>query len=464
MNDWRDGWSDANQHGGGEEAPHVLTGKVWPSETHQGYPHQGYPDQEYPQAGYPHQEYPHSGYPHPGYPHQEYPAVAPQDLPPSGSAPHPVAIPPQRDRRADVAGGDHRPGQEDGPTPGPSPSPTPSPRARRPKPPAGRGRKIARTVVVLIAMLLATSLGTYIWADSKLHRDIDLSKAADRPPPGKGTNYLIVGSDSRQGLSEEAKKNLHTGSAEGGRTDSMMVLHTGAHGATMMSLPRDSWVTIPSYVDPGTGKHYRAAKNKLNAAYSLGGPDLLVRTIEHNTGLRIDHYAEIGFSGFVGVVDAVGGVKMCVDRHIKDEKSGLDLTKGCHTLDGAKALAFVRQRHQEAQGDLGRTKNQQKFLAALADKAATPGIMANPFKIYPTASAALDTLVVDKDMGLSNLYSLFEAMRSVTAGDGERINVPVSSLGFKTSKGSAVAWNVAQAKKLFAELRKDQRVTITEKN
>jgi LCP family protein required for cell wall assembly len=153
---------------------------------------------------------------------------------------------------------------------------------------------------------------------------------------------------------------------------SLMLLHTGAHGTTMVSLPRDSWVTLPAYLDPDTGKRYRPAKNKLNAAYSLGGPRLLVRTVELNTGLRVDHYAEIGFGGFVGVVDAVGGVEMCVDRNIKDEKSGLDLRKGCHTLNGAQALAFVRQRHQEASGDLGRSRNQQKFLAALAHKAATP--------------------------------------------------------------------------------------------
>ncbi|MEU1790562.1 LCP family protein [Streptomyces sparsogenes] len=394
---------------------------------------------------------------------------------PSGSAPRSVTIPPQRDHRAapqapsskstgrggNGRGGNGRSGP--GRHPGRQEGATRTSRGRRPKPPASRRRKIVRTVVVLVSVLLAASGGTYLWADSKLHRDVDLDKATDRPPLGKGTNYLIVGSDSRKGLSDQAKEDLHTGSADGGRTDSMIVLHTGAHGTTMMSLPRDSWVTIPSHIDPETGKHYRAAKNKLNAAYSLGGPDLLVRTIEHNTGLRIDHYAEIGFGGFVGVVNAVGGVEMCVNRHIKDEKSGLDLTKGCHTLDGAKALAFVRQRHQEAQGDLGRTKNQQKFLAALADKAATPGVMANPFKIYPTVSAALDTLVVDKDMSLRTLLSLFEAMRSVTAGDGRRLNVPVGTLGFRTSKGSAVKWDVPRAKKLFTELREDQRVTFTEK-
>ncbi|MEV0634001.1 LCP family protein [Streptomyces sp. NPDC050619] len=328
-----------------------------------------------------------------------------------------------------------------------------------------RTRRLLRALILLLCALLVTAVGTYVWADFRLHRDVDLAEITDQVPHGKGSNYLIVGSDSRAGLSDQAIKELHTGgsAADGRRTDSMILLHTGAHGTTMMSLPRDSWVTIPSYIDPRTGRHYRPAKNKLNAAFSLGGPELLIRAIELNTGLRIGHYAEIGFAGFVGVVNAVGGVEMCVDRDIKDPKSGLDLRKGCHNLDGRDALAFVRQRHQEAEGDLGRSRNQQKFLAALARKAATPGVALDPAKLYPTMSAGLDTLVVDKGMSLRTLASLFQAMRSVTAGHGKQLTVPVSSLGFRTSKGSAVRWDEAQAKKLFAELRNDRPVTFEAK-
>jgi anionic cell wall polymer biosynthesis LytR-Cps2A-Psr (LCP) family protein len=155
---------------------------------------------------------------------------------------------------------------------------------------------------------------------------------------------------------------------------------------------------------------------------------------------------------------------MCVDRNIKDKKSGLDLTKGCHTLDGAQALAFVRQRHQEAQGDLGRSRNQQKFLAALAHKAATPGTALNPFRAYPLADAALNTLVVDKDMQLRTLASLFQAMRSVSSGGGRQLNVPVSGRGISTSKGDAVKWDAAKTKQLFSELRDDRPVTFGEKH
>jgi LCP family protein required for cell wall assembly len=320
-----------------------------------------------------------------------------------------------------------------------------------------------RLVVLLLSALLLSGVGTYVWADTRLDQEVDLGAISGRAAPGAGTNYLVVGSDSREGLSQRQRKDLRTGSAEGRRTDSMILLHTGAGGTTMMSLPRDSWVTIPPYVDPDTGRHYRAEPNKLNAAFSLGGPDLLVRTVERNTGLHVDHYAEIGFAGFVGVVNAIGGVDMCLDRAVRDKSSGANLHKGCQTLDGSAALAFVRQRHQEAQGDLGRTRNQQKFLAALAKKAATAGTLLNPAKSFPTAAAGLDTLVVDKSTGLPQLMSLFQAMRGVTAGDGRQLNVPVSDTSFATSKGSAVKWDPAQARKLFTELKEDKPVTVQQK-
>jgi LCP family protein required for cell wall assembly len=318
-------------------------------------------------------------------------------------------------------------------------------------------------VVVLVCLLLVASAGAYVWADTRLHQDVDLGGLpGDRAPQGKGTNYLIVGSDSRVGLSEKARKQLHTGGSadDGRRTDSIILLHTGSHGTTMTSLPRDSWVTIPPYVNPQTGTHHPASKDKLNAAFSYGGPELLVRTIERNTGLHVDHYVEMGFAGFVDIVDAVGGVEMCVDRDVRDEKSGLDLKKGCHNLDGRTALAFVRQRHQEAEGDLGRSRNQQKFLAALAHKAATPGVAFNPAKVSATMGAGLGSLIVDDDTDLPTLGRLFEAMRGVTAGRGRRITVPVASLGFPTAKGSAVKWDDERAGKLFGELRDDRPVDV----
>ncbi|MET8179071.1 LCP family protein [Streptomyces sp. NPDC005336] len=322
-------------------------------------------------------------------------------------------------------------------------------------------RRITVGLVTLIVLLLAVGIGTYFWADSKLRREVNLSKVEDRPSGGKGTNYLIVGSDSREGMSAEDKKKLHTGSADGRRTDSMIILHVGDNGNTMISLPRDSWVTIPPFTGPDTGKRYNQTQNKLNASFSMAGPELLVRTIEYNTGLKIDHYAEIGFDGFAKIVDSVGGVEIDVPQDMKEKHAGTDLKKGKQTLDGQTALAFVRQRYGLAGGDLDRTRNQQKFLSALANKAATPSTVLNPFKLYPTMGSGLDSLIVDKDMSLWDVKDMFFAMKGVSGGDGKQMNMPVSNSGFSTPQGSAVQWDMTKVKQLMGQLKNDEKVTVS---
>ncbi|MEU5091477.1 LCP family protein [Streptomyces sp. NPDC021356] len=340
------------------------------------------------------------------------------------------------------------PGGPDGPDGGRSRGPRPAPNWRR---------RIKWTAITLVTLLVVTSVGTYFWADSKLNRDVDLSKVIDRPETGKGTNYLIVGSDSRDGLSAADKKKLHTGSAEGKRTDSMMILHVGDNGDTLISLPRDSNVTIPQFRGSESGKiKGPLGQNKLNAAYAYDGPTLLVRTIEYNTGLHIDHYVEIGFAGFANIVDSVGGVEMTIDKPFKDKWSGADFKAGKQTLNGEQALAFVRTRHAFAASDLQRTKNQQKFLSALAHEVATPTTVLNPFKFYPTMGAGLDSLIVDKDMSLWDLASMFWAMKGVSGGDGTSMNMPVS--GFI---GGNVRWDDAKVKTLVDELKNDQKVTVS---
>ncbi|WP_329037964.1 LCP family protein [Streptomyces sp. NBC_00178] len=319
------------------------------------------------------------------------------------------------------------------------------------------GRRIKVGVLTLVVVVLAVSVGTYFWADGKLKRDVDLSKVIDRPSEGDGTNYLIVGSDSREGLTAEDKKKLHTGSAEGKRTDSMMILHDGSNGPTLISLPRDSNVEIPSFVGSESGKTFKGTGRqvKLNAAYAEDGPELLVRTVEFNTGLRIDHYVEIGFGGFAKIVDAIGGVELDIPKAFKDKNSGADFQAGKQTLNGEQSLAFVRTRYAFAGSDLDRTKNQQKFLAALASQTATPSTILNPFKLYPTMGAGLDTLVVDKDMSLWSLGKMFFAMKGVTGGEGTSMNMPISG-----SVGGNLVWDKAKVKQLVEQLKNDEKVTV----
>ncbi|MEY9488203.1 LCP family protein required for cell wall assembly [Streptomyces calvus] len=341
------------------------------------------------------------------------------------------------------------PGGPGGPGGGPGHGPGPAPDWRR---------RIKWTAITVVTVLVVTTVGTYFWADGKLNREVDLATVIDRPEPGEGTNYLIVGSDSREGMSDEDKKKLHTGSAEGKRTDSMMILHTGDNGPTLISLPRDSNVTIPEFKGSESGKTQPAmGANKLNAAYSIDGPTLLVRTVEFNTGLHIDHYVEIGFAGFANIVDAVGGVEMDIPQDIKDTKSGADFKKGKQTLNGEEALAFVRTRYALAGSDLDRTKNQQKFLSALANQVATPGTVLNPFKLYPTMGAGLDSLVVDKDMGLFDLAGMFWAMKGVSGGEGTSMNMPISG----SAGNGNLQWDMPKVKQLVEQLKNDEKVTVS---
>jgi LCP family protein required for cell wall assembly len=325
------------------------------------------------------------------------------------------------------------------------------------KPRPSAGRRFKRVLVTLVVVMMVWALGTYFWADSKLRREVDLGIVQDRPPEGEGTTYLIVGSDSRDGLTDQEMKELHTGGPkDGGRTDTMMLLHVGPEGSTLVSLPRDSWVNIPSFTGSESGKEFDSpGANKLNAAYSMDGPTLLVRTVEYNTGLKIDHYAEIGFGGFAKIVDAVGGVEMDIPRDIQDENSGADFEAGKQTLDGREALAFVRNRY-EAGSDLERTKNQQKFLSALANQTATPSTLLNPFKLYPTMGAGLDTLKVDKDMSLFDLMEMFWAMKSVSGGEGKSMNMP---LGGAAPMGS-LQWDMDRVKEMVEQMNSGAKVTV----
>jgi len=326
-----------------------------------------------------------------------------------------------------------------------------------------RRRKIKVTALAIVGALLVTGVGTYFWADSQLNHENVLVSYQGRPAEGKGTNWLIVGSDSRQGLTDAQEDELHTGSAQGKRSDSMMILHIGDNGNTLMSIPRDSWVRIPAHPDSsGNGKTVAAADRKINAAFAAGGGKLLVQTVETNTGLHIDHYAEIGFAGFTGIVDSVGGVDMCIEKDVSDKDSGLNLKAGCQTLDGRQSLAFVRQRHQMADQDLGRMRNQQKFLGALAKQAASPGTVLNPFTFYPMVSAGLGTLIVDEDAGLTDLGSMFLAMKDVSGGGGRSMTVPIGNPDFRTQTGeSAVKWDPAKSKAVFDAMKNDAPVPDT---
>jgi LCP family protein required for cell wall assembly len=312
-------------------------------------------------------------------------------------------------------------------------------------------RRWGRWIGVALAVVLVLVVGLAVLVDTRLRRIDALPDYSGRPAVTPGTDWLVVGSDSRQGLTPEEKRKLATGDANGGRTDTMMLLHIPrrGHGApTLVSLPRDSYVPIPGH-----------GSNKLNAAYAFGGPKLLVRTVENVTGIRIDHYMEIGFDGFATAVDAVGGVRLCIDRPMRDPKAGLNIGAGCQVLNSRQALGYVRTR-ASARGDLDRVQRQRQFLGALTDKAVSPGVLLNPFKSVPLALNGTESITVANGDHLHHLAGFLLAMRAVSGGGGLATTVPVGGGGFEPGAGSVVRWDRTKALALFDALKQDRPVTV----
>ena len=307
--------------------------------------------------------------------------------------------------------------------------------------PGRRGRRIALIAGLVVVVLLAAVAGSYFWLDSKLNRSVVLPASA---ATSAGQNWLIVGSDTRQGLSRTQIDQLHVGFDYGTtNSDSLMLLHMGTGKPVLISIPRDSYVPIPGH-----------GHNKINAALAYGGPALLIQTVESVTGLRIDHYMGIGFGGLVSVVNKVGGVNICLPSALKDTDSGVNLKAGCQTLNGTQALAFVRDRHSFAEGDLQRIQDQRAFLKALLNKATSPGVYLNPFTALPFGSSAADSISVDRGTHMYNLAQAALALRDPVTG-----TVPIANANYVTANaGDAVLWNRAEALQLFNDLKNGQAV------
>jgi len=308
-----------------------------------------------------------------------------------------------------------------------------------------RPRRIAAALAILVALVVVATAGLYFYLNSQLNRQDILTSYAGRPVPGSGTNWLIAGSDSRQGLTKAQERKYKTGfDISGQRSDTILILHIPSGGGKplLISIPRDSYVDIPGH-----------GYNKINAAYAFGGPQLMAQTVQNATGLYISHYMGIGFGGFVNVVNAVGGVRMCLPAGLHDTASGVDLHKGCQVLSGGEALAYVRDRHSFATQDLQREQDQRLFLKALLAKMTSTGVMLNPFSAIPAATGTVHTLTVDQGASLLGLYEAAKALRGA-----QTTTVPIASASYVTSAGDAVLWNRSQARRLFTDLQTGQPV------
>ncbi|WP_226996248.1 LCP family protein [Tessaracoccus flavus] len=306
-----------------------------------------------------------------------------------------------------------------------------------------------RFVLTLLALWLVFLIGTPLYAWIAATR-VEAAPTGDRPGDQPGSTVLLVGSDGRDDLTAEERNRLGTGSAEGRRTDTMMLVHTPSEGpAVLLSLPRDSYVSIPGY-----------GSNKLNAAYAFGGAPLLVETIESNTGVRIDGYLEIGMLGLVNVVDAVGGIEVCPTFDIDDRDSHLTLAEGCQTVDGVTALGYARMRKSDPDGDLGRVARQREVIASVVRKTATPLSILNPVTYWRLNMAASDSLARGEDTGLVEMAQVGRAFVGVMTGSGLSLTVPVANADASTDAGSAVLWAEDASADLFGAIASGDTTTL----
>jgi LCP family protein required for cell wall assembly len=329
------------------------------------------------------------------------------------------------------------------PPPGRTATEPEAPWQQQPPPPAKPKKKRRWWLRIILALFLVWLLFLIIvpiWAWSKIDK-VDAEPDGNRPDDQPGTTYLVVGSDSREGLSKEEGKELGTGGSGldvGQRTDTIMLLHVGDGQPILLSIPRDSLVVIP-----GQG----GGEQKVNAAFAFGGAKLLVETLEDETGIRIDDYVEIGFGGFVNIVDAVGGIEICPKEPIDDRKAGLDIDAGCQEADGITALGYARTR-QFSTGDIERGQNQREVIGEIGDKAASPWTVLNPLRYWDVANSSASSLTIGENVGPLSLARFAWNMAHVTSGGGLSCTVPIADL--------AVTWDPDRSEQLFEYIIEDR--------
>jgi LCP family protein required for cell wall assembly len=313
---------------------------------------------------------------------------------------------------------------------------------------AARKLRRQRAAVAMVGVMSALTLlvsGSAWMLTSYVGASLGRVNAGTSGTPLRGPiTILVAGIDTRGGLTRRQEVRLHVGDTISSNSDTLMLVHIPADHATaqVVSLPRDSWVDIP-----------RHGMNKINAAFGLGGTRLMVATVEHATGLVVNDYVEVNFLGFVKVINALGGVNVCLPYAVDDPYSGLRMSAGRHHVDGATALKFARDRHSFALSDLARISDQQQLLSSLFTKATRAGLIADPIRLQRFLTAVTAAVKVDRGF---DLVRLAQELRGIRPSNVTFTTVPLSSISYVTPTGeSAVLWDRARAAALFRWLKTD---------
>ncbi|MEU7602670.1 LCP family protein [Streptomyces sp. NPDC040724] len=335
------------------------------------------------------------------------------------------------------------------------------------RPPRNRRRRLLRWIGLGLAFLVLAGAATGWWLYNKLDGNIteDTSAAAelgryerDRPAhlATDSQNILLIGSDSRSG-----KDNAPYGQDEGTqRSDTTILLHLpqDRRSATAVSIPRDLMTEIPPCLKADgsrTGDRFA----QFNWAFQWGGAACTIRTVEKLTGIRIDHHMVIDFGGFKKMVDAIGGVEICLKAPVDDSEAKLKLAAGRQTLRGEQALGFVRARYSLGDGsDTERMERQQQFLGSLVKKVKSNGVLLNPARLYPLLDAATSSVTTDPGLAsLRGLYELVRGIRDIPTGQVQFLTVPRRPYSADPNRDELAEPDAAR---LFEQLRTDQPVTV----
>ncbi|MGI5489629.1 LCP family protein [Microtetraspora malaysiensis] len=315
-------------------------------------------------------------------------------------------------------------------------------------------RRILRWSAAIAAAVLLPTVGAAYMGYTQLSGNISHEKVIDRlgtvrpPKYNKALNILLIGSDTRAG------ENAQFGHTAGARSDTIILLHISPlrDGATAISFPRDLMVDAPACTTTA-GAAVPPGLEMINATFSAGGAACTWKTIESVTGIHIDHFMQIDFTGFKRMVDALGGVEVCLPEAVNDPKSHLELAAGRHTVTGNTALAYVRTRYALGDGsDLGRIRRQQLFMAAMVRKATSTGLITNPVHLYRFLNAATKSLTTDDDLDLGTLRTIAGSVRGMSTGQVRFLTVPNHYWEVDPNR---VALTQPQAAQLFTAISKD---------
>ncbi|MFJ6796801.1 LCP family protein [Streptomyces sp. NPDC091268] len=323
-------------------------------------------------------------------------------------------------------------------------------------------RRVLRIALLVVSLLILGAAGAGWWAYAHLNGNIDsvdLDQAIGDNRPAKvvanAQNILVIGSDSRAG----ANGDLDHGDVSGARSDTAMLVHIpeGRAKATAVSIPRDTLITRPECKDRDGKSMASANRQMFNSVYSLAGPACVVKTVEQMSGIRVDHFVEVDFAGFKGLVDALGGVTVTLDKPMSGAKGGLKLDAGTHRLDGADSLKFVRTRYGYGDGsDLGRIGLQQKFMMAMLSEIKKQDALGSPARLYKLADAGTKSLTTDSELGsLKGLSDFAQSMKGVDPETMETIMLPVA---YDKVDPNRVIVAEPQAGQLWEALRNDRKV------